>query len=1352
LVRDIGYGPGTESFAELNGYVYFANSDPTHGLETWRSDGTPGGTGLFLDAVPSTLIYSDSAPTEFVTAGGKVFFAANHQDPNIGGLFRRRQLWVTDGTTGGTQMLTNLQGGIHSSGPLEPDPRDLTVVGNLVYFTAYTQANGRELWVSDGTSAGTQMVVDLSPTMAPPPFMGPTNTFNTNTHETFVAFGDSIVFNKSNELWISDGTAGGTVQLFTSDSGFDSSPRDLAVVDDTIYFTADLGNLGRELWKSDGTPGGTVLVKNIHTSTNVGSDPTGLVAFGGLLYFRANDGVHGFELWSSDGSEAGTVLVADLRTGPEPSTPGELTVVGSSLYFVADDGVTGRELWITDGTVSGTSLVADFAPGSPSSSPIELTNLSGTLYFVTSGTAGEELWRSNGSLSSTEQVADLIPGPNGSRPRQLHAFGNDLYFVGLAAGEIRTLFHYDPNDASPLPLTSLVPVAIGSVAGGYRHIDGIVYFTANDGSFGTELWRTDGTAEGTVLVKDIRPGDADSGATPLAVLGDRLLFTANDGLTGEEVWITDGTLAGTFRLTDVIPTNVGPANFRAVQFGNHVYFTAAHTGATIFRTDGTVAGTGPLTFPATFNSVATNGQFLFLSNTSAGPLWLSDGTFAGTTQVVDPFGVIPLVSGGMASIPTTSTGVAFFRGSTTSHGIELWKTDGTPAGTGLVKDIRFGSITSNPSDLTLVGDILFFLAEDGVNGRALWRSDGTEAGTYLVSTSIAITTSSLTAAGDILYFTSTISGLGKELWVSDGTGAGTTVVVDLAPGSSSSFPSHLASIGNRIVYEADISSFGAELWISDGTALGTYLLVDFHTGSSDGMANNPDITPVKTALYLTANNGASGEEPWLVNFGPNSAPVAITDGSFELVVGESLTLDASASFDPDSDPALSYFWDLNGDGDYRDAAGKTPTIAWGDLLSLGIDPNGSSFTVSVRVSDGIGGADVATALVPLIPAPAIAIASLGSQQTYHFNLAGDGTLFADTGDGPFSPFATAFDALGNTYVSDILTNRIYKFAPDGSGSIFADLSDGVHVPTHMAFDADGNLFVTSYLLNRVIKLTPAGDGSLFADASDGLLSPFDIAIASTGEIYIASTGNQSVLQFDTAGNASVYADTSDGLFSPFGVAVDSQGDVYVSDVLLSKVFKFTGPGSSTLFADSSDGVQLPAGLTFDADDNLYVANYLHGSIIRLDSSGVPSLFADASDGLSSPFDVAVYTPAPPPLELLASTFAKSEAPSYDAILPVLATDQTLTKAATTEEARSSVSIFLDSNGSSEVANLVNSPQTREEYIPTAGPTGSSISTFARDLALLSTLSSADHRGTSLVDHVFDTDDAWEDDLCHLVDL
>ena len=286
-------------------------------------------------------------------------------------------------------------------------------------------------------------------------------------------------------IWKSDGTVAGTTFLTggAQRGGYYSSDASqLANVSGTLFFTAYRGDKGIELCRSNGTPAGTALVKDIFSGYS-SSWPSNLTNVNGTLFFTANDGTSGVELWKSDGTAAGTVMVKDIFPGassgyyggshPHSSNPRNLTNVNGTLFFTADDGANGVELWKSDGTAAGTVLVKDIVADGDSSSPAGLTNVNGTLFFAADdGTYGRELWKSNGTEAGTVLVKDIFSG-------------NESGSYGYSG---------PPNNSDPQNLTS---------------VKGTLFFTANDGTSGVELWKSDGTGSGTVLVKDIFPGTSE---------------------------------------------------------------------------------------------------------------------------------------------------------------------------------------------------------------------------------------------------------------------------------------------------------------------------------------------------------------------------------------------------------------------------------------------------------------------------------------------------------------------------------------------------------------------------------------------------------------------------------------------------------------------------------------------------------------------------------------------------------------------------------------------------------------------------------------------------------------------------
>ena len=290
-----------------------------------------------------------------------------------------------------------------------------------------------------------------------------------------------------------------------------------------------------------------------------------------------------------------------------------------------------------------------------------------------------------------ELLKDINPGGAGSAPGSFLDFGGMLYFAAEDGTSGRELWKSDGTEAGTVLFVDIWPGGDSS-SGGFTRVGDIFYFSANDGTSGTELWQSDGTVAGTFRVKDIRPGSGSSNPANLTNVGGILYFSANDGTTGHELWSSDGTSAGTFRIKDIRPGSSGSSPNSLIDYGGTLYFSA---------NDG------------------MNGW----------ELWRSDGTAATTALVKD---INPGSSDSGPGSFVNFGGMLYFAANDGTTGGELWTSDGTPAGTELFKDIRPASPNSSPGGLTKVGDEFYFWADDGTFGSELWKSDGTPAGTVRV--------------------------------------------------------------------------------------------------------------------------------------------------------------------------------------------------------------------------------------------------------------------------------------------------------------------------------------------------------------------------------------------------------------------------------------------------------------------------------------------------------------------------------------------------------------------------------------------------------------------------------------------
>ena len=665
---------------------------------------------------------------------------------------------------------------------------------------------------------------------------------------------------------MSDGTAAGTMQVADIRVGTSSSsPIDFFVSGTNLFFEANAGN-GSEPFVYDGT--NVTSLGDIRPGTSSSSPNNWVDLGGGRLLFTASDGTTapgvGTELWTTNGTAAGTTLVRDINAGTSSSSPSWLTNIGGAALMTAFNTTNGRELWFSAGTAASTILFVDVEPltTTGSSFPFWGSNtaarksVDGSTLFMEAdnGVIGDELWMLKNGTATL--IKDINPGgtsdngdPNEFTPffngtRTLTVFEADDGIVGDEP------WVTDGTAAGTINLADLRPgtATTGSLPNDFEAFGQQVFFAANTGTtapagVGTELFVTDGTPGGTVLVKDIRPGTSSSSPDELTVFNGRLFFEANDGTNGFELWVSDGTTAGTVLFLDINPGSSS-------------------------------------SFPGAFTE--WNGKLYFRANngTTGTELWVSDGTVAGTTLVAD------LRAGSLSSSPSNLTpcnGRLFFTANS-GMGTELHVTDGTAAGTSMVADIYTGTSSSSPGDLTCSGNVLYFDAfvssTVGGNGREIYKSDGTAAGTVLVKDIYAGGSSGsidypLAAGNGGLYFEAFNNIDGGELYYSDGTSAGTNIVCEGAPGSTSGSPLYMTYIGNKLVFRATSQTAGSEL--HELPTAGRAHAYTYGQGCGPAFGKLDATAPVLNSNSVISGSGPSGvPAAALLGFPQDAGPLVLS--------------------------------------------------------------------------------------------------------------------------------------------------------------------------------------------------------------------------------------------------------------------------------------------------------------------------------------------------------------------------------------------------------------------------------------------------------------------------------------------
>ncbi|MEM7198900.1 MAG: ELWxxDGT repeat protein [Planctomycetota bacterium] len=799
---------------------------------------------------------NSSNPGALGATGGSAFFAA--QTTLTG-----REVWATDGTSAGTLRLADLV-----SGSGWANPYAAASVPGAVLIAASSDQWGAELFAGRPGASQLELVKDIYP--------GPGGMFaGSSSPILLTSWRDEVWFYANDgvvgiELWRSDGTAAGTVladDVNPGPAGISNGTTTMAVAGEQLFFTTSYPSTA--LWVKPNPTATPVMLMTLPSSP-FGAG-TRMNAAGNTLVFTVDTAAEGEELWRSDGTVAGTFLLADIYPGPTDSRPSAIAEANGRLWFGANHPSTGRELYVTDGTVAGTTLVRDIRSGTAdgvsytAGEPLG----SGIVFAANDGIAGEELWFSDGTTAGTRLVADIHPGASSSLPWEIFTSNGRVWLRADDGVRGAELWVTDGTAAGTLPVLDINPGPGNSSLLFIAELPSGMVLSANGGGrLGQELWFSDGTQAGTTLLGNLdpEPTNLGSGVTQITKMRDLAVFRADNGTSGLELWATDGTAAGTQMLVDIAPGSGRSVSTPALEIDAGLLFTASPDLSTreLWITDGTPAGTQRLFSAAASLSVAQHfrGATYFWANDGSGAaLFATDGTPAGTAAVLG----WPVVPGGSGD-PSQIGGEWIFGADDGVSGSELWKSDGTPAGTTLIADLRPGPGSSGPAQFVQLPNRLVFTAFDGTE-RQFWGTDGTAAGTEVLDASLS-TLWGLgfrhAVLGDELVFAATDGVLGRELWISNGTAAGTRLLMDLLPGAGESNPFHFATVDDHVYFWAADAAGQTSLWKTDGTPAGTVVVRRWLSPLPQFVAT--PLMPIGGGQFVfRANDGVNGTELWISN-------------------------------------------------------------------------------------------------------------------------------------------------------------------------------------------------------------------------------------------------------------------------------------------------------------------------------------------------------------------------------------------------------------------------------------------------------------------------------------------------------
>ena len=844
---------------------------------------------------------SSSDPQAFASYHGDIYFEARD--------FYGPGWWKSDGTEPGTELISR-----------KYQPYYSTVFNDRIIFLGYdTNTSEGGLWISDGTEEGTQYITDITNFPAGP---------------LFTVVGDSMfmrLYRGTSELWVTGGNPENTHRV-SSPGGDLTNPDHLTAVGDLLYFTAVHSAYGAVPWCSDGSTTSTNMLAETPSSI---SAPYGYCQRGDKVLFLA-DSLGNSAIYTTDGSREGTspvVLIPGGMSLPHSSSLDEylrnMVEVGDTLYFALENQSSGmRDIYAL---YPDNSLV-----------PVQEFNNSDMLYLV----------QLHGLQDNVLARVEYIPGRqaylmriNGAGAVYFDTIQNTSYFSELRYTQVcDTILYFiaayriyatDGTETIQLAqnglsfvsnpegfkvlgdlvcysgyneITSYEPWVHNMGTGEYHMLKdinvstggqmGTIFPFGNDWFFktatpdqGMELWILHPETASTSIVKDIFPGSESSNPRQFVIFQDELYFTA----TGEtrqktngvdlsaKIWKTDGTSEGTEEVLDLVTGYGASTNYgdylgsEKVELGGKFVFGAsvpdqAQLDVEPYISDGTSEGT-QMILNINTEYTGMNGYSNPVALTRVGDLiyfaaekpslgaepWVTDGTAAGTHLVKD------IYTGPNGSLGSYNNFTAFgdklvFTPFTFDQGYELWISDGSEVGT-----TPLTSLEENNSyfhNLTYInGKLVFWVTEVYMSApRTLWATDGTVQGTvplrdYDVKNWYAINEEPLGIFNNKLYFRGWDEDHGFELWESDGTTGGTKMVKDLYEGTEHGMPSGFGKNDSCFYFVARNGWEEALLWKSDGTPEGTYTVEGW---DAQAMTGHQNLTVVGDYLYFSANDPQLG--------------------------------------------------------------------------------------------------------------------------------------------------------------------------------------------------------------------------------------------------------------------------------------------------------------------------------------------------------------------------------------------------------------------------------------------------------------------------------------------------------------
>ena len=603
-------GSGTVQRSGDRFFCFAGGND--HTLKLWVTDGTAQGTRMLKEAPGGEI----GLLPGMATWKGEVYFSL------IGPTGKGSQIWRSNGTVEGTSMVKEVRGETE-----EPILGYCIAADRHVYFQeSGWSPDTPKLWRTDGTAAGTLEIprdADQIPYLSPVPFRD--------------AIYMAVETDRQSQLWKSLGTPRSTRPVLRSERSTRSAcglvnfgvDNGIVSAGGQLLLAVTPGGNDFDIWRSDGTADGTRAAWSVSGSPE--TDEAGIEAVAtlgsrGLFDVRDLPEAGDRRLMISDGTGNGTTLLKDFSEEPPHTYPVNFFTIGDQCFFITGGPADSTRLWKTDGTAEGTVEVTTAAGASIEAYPY-LTEMDDILYFFAwSSPGGDALWRSDGTAEGTFRVKSIHSVWDFNESHLMRVGDRLSFFSGFSDKYLWTsdgtsegtkviaeiegtpvyprdsggklLFAMVDGDGGLQPTwytsdgstaTPYLTMPAGTMIFPYQHPLNRRYATVAGGQlfFSSSLesedpadsiqqvWRTDGTAQGTILLLQLTPSFAqDWRDIEFQAVGNEVYFGANDGIHGFELWRSDGSVEGTRMAADIEPGPVGSYPGCIVPLGSKLFFHA----------------------------------------------------------------------------------------------------------------------------------------------------------------------------------------------------------------------------------------------------------------------------------------------------------------------------------------------------------------------------------------------------------------------------------------------------------------------------------------------------------------------------------------------------------------------------------------------------------------------------------------------------------------------------------------------------------------------------------------------------------------------------------------------------------